>query len=299
MSKFVRRPTVGIALGGGGARGLAHIGVLEVFEREGIPIDCMSGTSMGGIIAALYAAGLSPAELSEIAISLANPKNFLRFLDLTPPQHGIIKTEKIQAYLSELIGKDTTFADLRFPISLTSVDLITKKIIYLTEGSVVEACMATSAVPGLFPPVEKDGMRLVDGGVLDNVPAQAARKMGAEYVIAVDVNYFVGSESNWVDFPKDATIRRFLPAFALDFYLAEIIMSSAITAQNLKKANPQIILNPSVPADVNIFFGFTKAAETIQHGRNAAQTIISRVKDEIKPKLHLFPANIDPKRFAD
>ncbi|MGB9669303.1 MAG: patatin-like phospholipase family protein, partial [Anaerolineales bacterium] len=95
MSKFVRRPTVGIALGGGGARGLAHIGVLEVFEREGIPIDCMSGTSMGGIIAALYAAGLSPAELSEIAISLANPKNFLRFLDLTPPQHGIIKTEKI------------------------------------------------------------------------------------------------------------------------------------------------------------------------------------------------------------
>lgn len=296
---IIRRPTIGLALGGGGARGLAHIGLLEVFEREGIPFDCICGTSMGGIIAALYAAGLSVEYLKEIALSLSNPRNFLRFLDITPPQRGIIKTDRIRAFFADLIGSKKTFRDLPIPISLTSVDLITKKVIYLTEGSLIEACMATSAVPGLFPPVELNGMLLVDGGVLDNVPARAARKMGAEYIIAVDVNYFSGSKSGWVDFPKDATIRKFLPAFALDFYQAEIIMTSAITANNLKQAKPELVMNPQVPADVNIFFGFTKAAEVIQYGVRAAEEVIPRLREEIKPKIHLFPANIDPKRLAE
>ena len=299
MSSLIRRPTIGLALGGGGARGLAHIGVLEVFEREGIPFDCICGTSMGGIIATLYAAGISVETMKEIALSLSNPKNFLRFLEITPPQRGIIKTDRIRAFLADLIGSKKTFEDLPVPISLTSVDLITKKVVYLTKGSLIEACMATSAVPGLFPPVELDGMLLVDGGVLDNVPARAARKMGAEYIIAVDVNYFSGSESRWVDFPKDATIRKFLPAFALDFYQAEIIMSSAITAMNLKQAKPELVLNPQVPADVNMFFGFTKAAEVIQYGVHAAEEVVQQVRASIKPKVHLFPPNIDPKQVGD
>ncbi len=288
MANLVRRPKIGLALGGGGARGLAHIGVLEVLERESIPIDAMAGTSMGGIITALYACGFSPERMQEIALDLADLRNLLRFLDLTPPERGIIRTDRIRAYLAELVGKDRRIEDLPIPIALTCVDLYTKKIVYLTEGNLVEACMATSAVPGLFPPVSINGHLLVDGGVLDNVPAKALRNLGSEYLIAVDVNHFLSEHSQWSDLPKDATIRKFLPAFALDFYQAEIIMISTLTNLNLSKAKPNVVIRPPIPSDVNIFFGFTHALDTIQHGVHATEQVISEIREGIKPKLRLF-----------
>lgn len=288
MANLIRRPKIGLALGGGGARGLAHIGVLEVFEREGIPIDVMAGTSMGGIITALYACGFSPERMQEIALELADLRNLLRFLDLTPPERGIIRTDRIRAYLAELVGPDRRIEDLSMPIALTCVDLYSKKTIYLTQGNLVEACMATSAVPGLFPPVSFENYLLVDGGVLDNVPAQGLRNLGAEYLIAVDVNHLLGEHSQWSDLPKDATIRKFLPAFALDFYQAEIIMISALTNLNLGKAKTNLVIRPPVPSDVNIFFGFTHALDTIQHGVHATEEVIGKIKEEIKPKLRLF-----------
>ncbi|PWH17228.1 MAG: hypothetical protein DDG59_08295 [Anaerolineae bacterium] len=288
MANLVRRPTIGLALGGGGARGLAHIGVLEVLERESIPIDVMAGTSMGGIITALYACGFSPERMQEIALEIADIRNLLRFLDLTPPERGIIRTERIRAYLGELVGKDRRIEDLPIPIALACVDLYSKQTIYLTKGNLVEACMATSAVPGLFPPVPFDNYLLVDGGVLDNVPAQALRKLGAEYLIAVDVNHLLGEHHPWSDLPKDATIRKFLPAFALDFYQAEIIMTSTLTAINLSKAKTDVIIRPPIPSDVNIFFGFTHALDTIQHGVHATEQHIAKIKQDTKPKLRLF-----------
>lgn len=288
MANLIRRPKIGLALGGGGARGLAHIGVLEVFEREGIPIDVMAGTSMGGIITALYACGFSPEKMQEIALELADLRNLLRFLDLTPPERGIIRTDRIRAYLAELVGQDRCIEDLPMPIALTCVDLYSKKTIYLTKGNLVEACMATSAVPGLFPPVSFNGYLLVDGGVLDNVPAQALRNLGAEYLIAVDVNHLLSEHSQWSDLPKDATIRKFLPAFALDFYQAEIIMISTLTNLNLKKAKTNLVIRPPIPSDVNIFFGFTHALDTIQHGVHATEEVVGKIQEEIKPKLRLF-----------
>lgn len=299
MNKLIRRPTIGLALGGGGARGLAHIGVLEVFEREKIPIDCIVGTSMGGIIAALYSAGLSPEQLTEVAHYLSNVRNILKFVDITPPQRGIIKTDRIRAYIASLLGDCKDFENLRIPIALTAVDMRTKKVVYLTQGSVVDACMATSAVPGLFPPVEVDSKLLVDGGVLNNVPANAVRKMGAEFVIAVDVNYRLDQEHTWVDLPKDSLIRKFLPAFALDLYQAELIMTSTITEINLSKARPDIILNPPVPPDVNIFFGFTHALDTIQHGIHVAEEQIEKIIELTKPKLRLLSRSIDPSVLHD
>ncbi|GAB4476880.1 MAG: hypothetical protein Kow0088_15100 [Anaerolineales bacterium] len=288
MTQLIRRPIIGLALGGGGARGLAHIGVLEVLEREGIPIDIIAGTSMGGIITALYACGFSPEKMQEIALELGDLRNLIRFLDLTPPERGIIRTDRIRAYLTELVGKDRRIEDLPKRIALTCVDLITKKTVYLTKGNLVEACMATSAVPGLFPPVHFENYLLVDGGVLDNVPAQALRMLGAEYLIAVDVNHLLSEHSQWSDLPKDATIRKFLPAFALDFYQAEIIMISALTSINLKKARTNLVIRPPIPSDVNIFFGFTHALDTIQHGVHATEQHIAKIKQDTKPKLRLF-----------
>ncbi len=288
MSNFIRRPKIGLALGGGGARGLAHIGVLEVLEREKVPIDVMAGTSMGGIITALYACGFSPEKMQEIALELADLRNLLRFLDLTPPERGIIRTDRIRAFLGELVGKDRKIEDLPIPIALTCVDLYTKKTVYLTKGNLVEACMATSAVPGLFPPVAIDNALLVDGGVLDNVPAKALRHLGAEYLICVDVNHLLGEHQQWSDLPQDATIRKFLPAFAIDFYQAEIIMISTLTNLNLSKAKPNIVIRPPIPSDVNIFFGFTHALDTIQHGVHATEEVIPKIQEGIKPKVRLF-----------
>ncbi|MCS6908172.1 MAG: patatin-like phospholipase family protein [Anaerolineales bacterium] len=289
MADLIRRPKIGLALGGGGARGLAHIGVLEVFEREGVPIDIMAGTSMGGIITALYACGYSPERMQEIALELGDIRNLLRFLELAPPERGIIRTDRIRAYLAELIGKDRCIEDLTLPIALTCVDLYSKKTVYLTKGNLVEACMATSAVPGLFPPVPFNGYLLVDGGVLDNVPAKALRLLGAEYLIAVDVNHLLSEKhSQWSDLPKEATIRKFLPAFALDFYQAEIIMISTLTNLNLKEAKTNLVIRPAIPSDVNIFFGFTHALDTIQHGVHAAEQVIGKIKTETRPKLRFF-----------
>lgn len=288
MTNFVRRPIIGLALGGGGARGLAHIGVLEVLERENIPIDVMAGTSMGGIITAFYASGFSPEKMQEIALELGELRNLLRFLDLNPPERGIIRTDRIRAYLAELLGADRRIEDLPKPIALTCVDLYTKQPVYLTKGNLVEACMATSAVPGLFPPVPFDGYLLVDGGVLDNVPANALRMLGPEYLIAVDVNHLLDEHHPWSDLPKDATIRKFLPAFALDFYQAEIIMISALTNHNLKRAKTDLVIRPPIPSDVNIFFGFTHALDTIQHGVYATEQVVGKIHEEIKPKFRLF-----------
>jgi len=180
------RPCIGLALSGGGPRGLAHIGVLRVLEREGIPVDVIAGTSIGGVIAAGYAVGFSPDDLEKEAMATARVRRLLRLIDPGLPEAGILRGQRLQAYFEELLGA-VTFADLKVPLALVAVDLNAQQETILTEGSVSLALRATISVPGLFTPVEIDGQRLVDGGLLDNLPVDAAQELGADVVIAVDV----------------------------------------------------------------------------------------------------------------
>jgi NTE family protein len=289
MVELYRRPTIGLALGGGGMRGLAHIGVLKVLEKEEIPIDCLVGSSMGGLLAALYAGGISAADLEVEVNKVTRTSRLLRLLDWSPG-HGLLKGERLRRYICAIIGENRRFADLRIPLALTAVDLCTGSEVLLDRGELVGAILATIAVPGVFPPVELKRQHLVDGGVLNNVPADVARHLGAEKVIAVNVNFSPGEEGYQASGEDPRPwVSNLMPGFAQDFYRAELIMVEAMTKVHLRKAHPELILRPEIPPGVTIFSGFSQVEEIIRAGEQAALEAIEKIRDLLKPGLRLPP----------
>lgn len=176
------RPRIGLALGGGAARGGAHVGVLQALEEEGIPIDCIAGTSAGALVGALYAGGLKPKELQELSANM----RWLQVAEPTWPGAGFMTNRRMRSFLERHIGP-VTFDDLRLPFAAVAADANTGEEKVLRSGRVADAVRASTAIPGVFKPVEFDGRLLVDGVVVSNVPAGAARSLGADVVIAVDV----------------------------------------------------------------------------------------------------------------
>jgi NTE family protein len=274
-----RRPKIGLVLGGGGARGLAHIGVLKVLTREGIPIDLITGTSMGGFIAAAYAAGLSTLELDVEAVRMTRLSRMMRLFDLSGPRRGLIEGSRIRAYLCGLLGRETTFDSLSIPLALPAVDLLTGRLIVQRKGLLVDAVLATMAVPGLFTPVYIDGCQLVDGGLLNNVPVDVACRMGADFTIAVDVSPAIVQDPGEQNQDGDEGWPGWFPSFARDFYLAELLMVSALTEIRLREARPDILIRPALPAGISIFWGFTRAAEAIQAGESAALQVLPDINE--------------------
>ncbi len=178
------RKKVGIALSGGGARGLAHIGVLKILEKNKIPIDFISGTSMGAFVGAIYSAEANAKKLEKDFLD--KPwKNAFDY-NLLPSQ-GLIKGDKIEKWLEKQIN-DIEFKDLRIPLYVTAFDLKSKREIIFNKGNVAEAVRASISLPGIFVPVENKGRLLVDGGVVDPIPSEVLSKVGADIVIVVNVN---------------------------------------------------------------------------------------------------------------
>jgi NTE family protein len=209
-----KRPQIGVAFGGGSARGLAHVGVVRWFEEHRIPIDLIAGTSMGGLIGGAVSAGMSASELSAILQQV----NWDEMFGFSPFKYkNIRRKEDARAYPSRIelglkqgislpialnngqqvdflltritgpYGAISSFDDLPTPFRAIAVDLVTAQQVILEEGSLASALRATMSLPGIFPPVELDGKVLVDGGALNNVPADVVRSMGADVVIAINV----------------------------------------------------------------------------------------------------------------
>jgi NTE family protein len=191
-----RESKLGLALSGGGARGLTHIGVLKALEASGFRLDYLAGTSMGGVIAAGYASGLSPDELEQIALEYVPTRNLLRLADPTLPRNGLFQGERLRAFFDKYL-QGCTFADLHIPLTLVAVDLNSGREIHLREGLVVDALRATVSIPGILAPVELTGQRLVDGGLLNNLPVDVVREMGAEVVLGVDMSSCGNGDSAW------------------------------------------------------------------------------------------------------
>lgn len=187
----MKRPKIGLVLGGGGSRGMAHIGVLKVLIREQIPIDLIVGTSMGAIVGVLYALGYIPAEIAE-GLTAVQSNFLLNILGARTRQR------KIREQLAPLL-EDKTFADLSIPVTLMAVDMVYGREVTLSTGPLLPALLASSAVPGAFPPVKLDGMELADGGVIDSLATHVAYDQGAEKIIAVDVYPALDKEDPWTD----------------------------------------------------------------------------------------------------
>jgi len=186
------RKKVGLALGGGAARGLAHIGVLSVLEKAGIPIDMIAGTSMGAIVGALYAAGKSPAEIKR-AMTKLNMRQMFTLIDFGIPTSGFIKGNKITDWLQSLIG-GVHFEDLKIPFACNATDINLCDEVVMKEGPVAEAVRASASIPVVFSPAKWRGRYLVDGVLIDPVPVRIAREMGADLVIAVNVVPYIGDK---------------------------------------------------------------------------------------------------------
>jgi NTE family protein len=182
MHNVTANKSIGLALGGGAARGLAHIGVLAALEESEIPADCITGTSMGAMIGAAYCAGIEVPELMEIAADA----RWSNICTLTWPHQGLLSFEKMEDWIIKLIG-DVDVRDLEIPFAAMATDIETGEKFILREGPVAKIVRISCSVPGFVEPVEFNGRLLCDGGVSDNVPDSAARELGAEYVIGVDV----------------------------------------------------------------------------------------------------------------
>jgi len=173
---------IGLALSGGAARGIAHIGVLQYLEERGVKICCVAGTSAGSIVGALYCSGKNVEEIKEI-ISKMSWKDMVK---ISIPRKGLIDTSRLLDIIKKHIG-EITFEELKIPLYINAVDLLTGTEIVLKKGPVAEAVQASCAIPGIFTPVKWNKHLLVDGGLLDNVPAGLIDKQSVDYIIAVNV----------------------------------------------------------------------------------------------------------------
>lgn len=183
---------LGLALGSGSARGIAHIGVLKVLEGAGIRPDVIAGTSIGAVIGSFFAAGHSAAEIEGIACSF-DIKALIALADVALSRSAIIAGEKVEAFLAEHLPRD--FADLAIPFGCVSADLRTGEQVVHTEGDLVAAVRASLSIPIVFMPVESGSKLLVDGGLVQPVPVDVARRLGADRVIAVPV---FGTDVTWL-----------------------------------------------------------------------------------------------------
>lgn len=177
------KPVVGLALGAGGAKGFAHVGVLKALQECNISIDVVAGTSMGSLVGAFWVTGMSPSFMERLACTLRRR----HWLDLTVPKVGLVVGDRVHQMV-QLLTKGKNIEDANLPFAVVVTDLVMRKSVVLTTGSMADAVRASTAIPGIFVPFTKDGHIYVDGGVLERVPVRAARQLGADLVIGVDVS---------------------------------------------------------------------------------------------------------------
>ena len=263
-------PRVGIALGGGGARGFAEIGVLRVLEQERIPVAAVAGTSVGALVGALYAdtGRVLDAEFHAVALQEADVFDYALSSVLSG---GLIKGDALEEFLRTRL-RHQAIEQLALPFAAVAVDLRTGQPMIFTQGPVVRAVHASAAIPGVFVPVTIDGKTYVDGGVVDPVPADAARRLGAEVVIAVAIP---------PDMPQDTPTNPVVIA-----YRAVTIMASLIG--DLRSHEADVVIRPDVGNAA--FDDFSQKKRLIEAGEVAARAALPEIRQAIVAKTRREPA---------
>lgn len=271
-----------LALGGGGSKGNAHIGVLRVLEREGFRIRAIAGTSAGGMAASAYAAGYSPDELEEVMCKVDQRSLFgFHFGD----EPSLLGVDGITRVMTDLLG-DRTFSDLKLPCALVAVDLKSGKKVVLQEGRVIDAVMATIAIPGIFPPKKWGDYLLVDGGVLDPVPISVVREISPEKnlpVVAVTLTSapthsgllpHIGPKA--VE-PILTRISRLRLSKAFEIFLHSIdIGISSITEMRLSIDAPDVLIQPDV-SKIG-YLDQVDVCNVVRLGEEAAEAMLPELK---------------------
>jgi len=263
--------TTGLALGGGAGLGWAHIGVVRVLEAEGIPVDVVSGTSIGAIVGACIAADIVD-ELEDVAREISL-RDMLSMGEFGFKKGSLLGAGKIEQRLRGHFGHKT-IEELAKPFAAVAADLYSGEKIVLDEGDVVTALRASSAIPGMLPPVETASLLLVDGGVADPIPVQAARDLGADKIIAIDLQGDYRGRSRRLGFDPDGdkpTLAAMKAARA-GWSLALRSLSQA----NLRNDMPDVLISPRI-GHIDMA-DFTKADELIALGKKAAYDMLTEIE---------------------
>jgi len=284
---------IGLALGGGGARGMAHIGVLEAFKEIGVEIDFIAGTSMGSIIGGAYSLDKDIQVLREKILELVKRKEISNLEKLSAPtpqeekrilieglatfvkelylwnmraiKKWLIDISQIEILINELV-QERTFEELKLPFAAVACDLNTGREVVIGEGKLKEALLASSAIPGVFSPMHKEGKILVDGAIISIAPISACREKGADFVIAVDV-------------VEQVKPRKFANGMEIIFQ-SDLITMGELNRFKLKEAD--FVIRPDIE-EIG-WAQFSATEKCIQKGNEAARAVIEEIKFLIKEK---------------
>ena len=294
---------VALVLSSGGARGIAHIGVIEELTKSGYTITSVSGASMGALVGGMLAKG-TLSEFTDWLLSISK-MDIIKFMDPTMGRGGLIKGEKIMKAFEDIIG-DVNIENLKIPYSCVAADLVGHKEYVFSEGSLLQAIRASSSIPTVFLPVSLNGMMLVDGGVLNPLPLDLVKRSGHDILVAVNVNANIPYELP-VQKPEHADLEKYYSkmraalnekwAGVVDHYIEkyrngktpkpkpvnmfDVISESIILAQNkaanmyIEKYKPDITIETSV--DVASTFDFYKSEELIEAGRVACRKALDSI----------------------
>jgi NTE family protein len=268
-----RTPAIGLALGGGFARGMAHIGVLKVLEEESIPIRVVAGTSVGALIGAAYCSGLSLDELDHLARSC----RFTTFARWTVSRYGFASNDRMVSFLTRTL-KVKTFEELRIPLGVAATDFNTGEGVVFHSGSIIDPVRASCAYPGMFLPVNIRGRWLVDGMLSHPVPTRPLREMGAERVLAVHL------KGQW---SKNGAPRHLFDVIGQSFAIAQDMMS------HLWRGAADLVIEPDVSGFA--YDDFKRAGELIHAGEVAMRQALPEVRKWLDvPADNMVAAKVRP-----
>ncbi|AIE59539.1 patatin-like phospholipase family protein [Bacillus methanolicus] len=254
----MRRPKIGLALGSGGARGFAHLGVIKVLKAEGIPIDFLAGSSMGAMVGCLYAAGLDIDRLYKLAGAFKRKY----YLDFTVPKMGLIAGKRVKE-LVRIFTHGKNIEQLEIPVGVVATDLMTGEKVVFRQGPIADAVRASISIPGIFVPEKLNGRLLVDGGVVDRIPVSVVKEMGADLIIAVDVSRVKTNSEITSIF--DVIMQ------SVDIMQNELVMSREIASD--------VMIRPRV--EMYSSQAFTNIDEIILIGEEEARKQIGKIKSII------------------
>lgn len=253
---------VGLALSGGVARGPVHVGVLAALEQANIAIDFIAGTSAGAVVGAGYCAGLDVAQLQQLALA----SNWRTMATLTRSRHGLVSFAKMERFIMELVG-DLDIRDLAIPFTAVVTDMARGERCFLRQGRLATAVAASCSVPGIITPVEIDGRLYCDGGISDNLPVDAVRAMGADYVIAVDL---------------------FVPTYRQNFgVLGDLSAAIELLVRDAGGCRKQAdcLIEPAIAGHSYLNFGSSKSNEYMRLGQLAAEQMIPTIQAALASPL--------------
>lgn len=283
------QPKVGLVLGGGGAKGGAEVGALKVLERAGIKPDIIVGTSIGAIVGGLYAAGYTADELDALFsqqqwLSLLTDRNdkyggdpYIKVdgvtyifgfpvIDRNNPSFGVLRGARVEQVIDSMLASKNKveFEQLKTPFACVAVEMITANEVILSDGVVPRAMRASMAIPGIFKPVEIEGRKLVDGGMMNNLPVDVARNLGADIIIAIDLQQNKPQERK----TPDNTLLGIADAVGLGI-VNWVAKRPDITKYNKNRKDADIYVNPPLPDQEASSFGNKSMRQMITVGEQA------------------------------